>query len=107
MAAVIVLGLKFIPVYYGNYSFKDFVDDESKRASYSPSSSPESIRDDVFKKAQELDLPIAKTDIKVEKPSGGGGVTPVTINADYDVHIDLLVTTTNLHFAVASENKPM
>jgi len=51
------LGLKFVPVYYGNYSFKDYVDDETKRASYSTASSADSIRDEVFKKAQELDIP--------------------------------------------------
>ena len=107
MVAIIFLGLKFVPVYYGNYSFKDYVDDETKRASYSSASSADSIRDEVFKKAQELDIPLTKNDIKVDKASAGGGITPVTINADYDVHIDLFLTTTDLHFAVGSQNKPM
>lgn len=107
MVTLIFLGLKFVPVYYGNYSFNDFVDDESKRASYQTGTTADTIRDEVFKKAQELDIPITKEEIKVEKPTGGGGVSPVTIQADYDVHLDLLVTTTNLHFAVGSQNKPM
>ena len=107
IVALIFLGLKFVPVYYGNYSFSDFVDDESKRTSYSSSTTADSIRDEVYKKAQELDIPLTKEQIRVEKPTGGGGVAPVVINADYDVHLDLLVTTTNLHFVVGSQNKPM
>ena len=107
VVALIFLGLKFVPVYYGNYSFNDFVDDESKRASYQTGASADSIRDEIFKKAQELDIPLTKDEIKVDKPSGGGGISPVTIKADYDVHLDLLVTTTNIHFVVGSQNKPM
>ncbi len=107
MVALIFLGLKFIPVYYGNYSFKDYIDDETRRASYATGASADTIRDEVYKKAQELDIPLTKDEIKVEKPTGGGGVSPVVINADYVVHLDLLVTTTDLHFAVGSQNKPM
>lgn len=107
IVVLIFLGLKFVPVYYGNYSFKDYVDDETKRASYQSGSSADTIRDEVFKKAQELDIPLTKDDIKVEKAGSGAGIYPVSISADYDVHLDLLVTTTDLHFAVGSQNKPM
>ena len=108
IVALIFLGLKFVPVYYGNYNFKDYVDDETKRASYATNTSADTIRDEVFKKAQELDIPLSKEDIKVEKNTGGGnGIYPVSINADYNVHIDLLVTATDLHFSVGSQNKPM
>ena len=105
--ALIFLGLKFVPVYYGNYSFTDYVDDETRRASYATGASADTIRDEVFKKAQELELPLTKDQIHVDKPTGGGGVAPVVINADYDVHLDLLVTSTDLHFVVGSKNKPM
>lgn len=107
VGALIFVGLKLVPVYYGNYNFKDYVEDETRRASYQSGSSAESIRDEVFKKAQELDIPLTKDEIKVEKTSSQGGVNPVTINADYTVHLDLLVTSTDLHFAVGSQNKPM
>ncbi len=107
IVALIFLGLKFVPVYYGNYSFKDYVDDETKRASYATGTSADTIRDEVFKKAQELEIPLTKEDIKVEKNGTGNGIYPVSINADYNVHIDLMVTTTDLHFSVGSQNKPM
>ncbi len=107
IVALIFLGLKFVPVYYGNLSFKDYVDDETKRASYATGVSADTIRDEVFKKAQELDIPLTKNDIKVEKGGSGAGVYPVSINADYTVHLDLLVTDTDLHFSVGSQNKPM
>ena len=107
IVALIFLGLKFVPVYYGNYNFKDYVDDETKRASYATGTSAETIRDEVFKKAQELEIPITREDIKVEKNGGGNGIYPVSISADYNVHVDLLVTATDLHFSVGSQNKPM
>ena len=107
IVVLIFLGLKFVPVYYGNYSFNDFVDDETKRASYATGASADTIRDEVYKKAQELDIPLTKDQIRVDKPNGGGGVAPVVIKADYDVHLDLLVTSTDLHFVVGSQNKPM
>jgi len=106
LVTMIFLGLKFVPVYYGNYSFKDYVDDESKRATYATGASADSIRDEVFKKAQELDIPIEKTAIRVVKNGTAGGINPVSINADYDVHLDLLVTSTDIHFTVGSDNKP-
>jgi len=106
IVALIFLGLKFVPVYFGNYSFKDYVEDESRRASYSPSTTEDSVRDEVFKKAQEYELPLTKDDIKVQK-TAGAGTQSVSISADYTVHVDLMVTTTDLHFSVASQNKPM
>ena len=105
--ALIFLGLKFVPVFYGNYNFKDYVEDESRRVSYAQSSTEDSIRDEVFKKAQEYEIPVTKEDIKVQKNGAPGGVAPVIISADYTVHVDLLVTSTDLHFSVASQNKPM
>ena len=106
IVAMIFLGLKFVPVYYDNYSFKDFVDDESKRASYATTMSSETIRNEVYKKAQEMDLPIEKEAIKVVKNGAAGGVNPVSISANYDVHLDLLVTATDLHFTVGAANTP-
>jgi hypothetical protein len=106
IVALIFVGLKIVPVYFGNYSFKDFVEDESRRASYSPASTEETVRDEVFKKAQEYEIPLTKEQIKVSKGSGGG-LQAVVISADYDVHVDLMVTSTDLHFSVASQNKPM
>jgi hypothetical protein len=105
IVAVIFLGLKLVPVYYGNYSFNDYVEDESRRASYAPSTTPDSVRDEVYKKAQDLDIPLTKDQIHVEK-GGGGGIAAVVIKADYTVHVDLLVTATDLHFAVGSQAKP-
>ncbi len=105
MVALIFLGLKFVPVYFGNYTFKDYVDDESRRASYAANLSADGVRDEVFKKAQDMDIPVTRDQIKVEK--AGNGFNAVTISVDYTVHLDLLVTATDLHFSVASQNKPM
>jgi hypothetical protein len=104
--ALIFLGLKFVPVYFENYSFKDYVEDEARRSSYAPSTTADSVRDEVFKKAQEIDIPVTKEQIHVEK-GGGGGIADVLISVNYTVHLDLLVTSTDLHFSVASQNKPM
>jgi hypothetical protein len=109
VVALIFLGLKFVPVYYGNYAFKDYVEDESRRASYASGTGADTVRDEVFKKAQDLDIPVTKEQIHVDKGGvgAGTGIYPVAINVDYTVHLDLLVTSTDLHFAVASQNRPM
>ena len=106
LVSIIFLGLKFVPVYYGNYNFKDYVEDESRRASYAQATTEDSVREEVFKKAKEYDIPLPKEDIKVTK-GGSGNSAAIAISADYTVHLDLLVTSTDLHFSVASENKPM
>lgn len=103
IAIAIYLGTLFIPVYYANYEFEDSIKNEATLQTYT--TKPESdIRDTVYKKAQDLDIPIVKDSIKVVRV-GGVGVGSLNIEAPYTVHVDLPLYPIDLNFGVATHNK--
>jgi len=103
LAAAVYVGAQVIPPYFANYQFQDTLDNEARLGTYS-TKGDEVIRQSVFKRAQELELPLAVEDIKLMRvgPSGNGAVS---IEADYTVHIDLPGYPMDLHFHPASKNK--
>src|SRR5579864_7130129 len=88
---VIVGGLyatfKVAPPYFEAFQFQDAIKDEATHDSY-VSKSEDDIRASIFKKAQELDIPIAQDNIKVQR-SGFQFSGTVIIHAPYVVHVDL------------------
>ena len=103
IVVVIYLGVEFIPPYWGNYEFQDAIKNEALMAT-SGSQSEDVIRDAVYKKAQELDIPLERTDIKVSR-TGINGAGSVTIEAPYVVHISLPGMATDLHFDAGTTNR--
>jgi hypothetical protein len=99
----IYLGVAFVPVYYANYEFQDALQNEALFGTNN-STSEDMIRDNVYKKAQQLEIPITKEAILVQK-SGTMGTGSVSIDAPYTVHIDLIAFPTDLHFDASSTNK--
>jgi hypothetical protein len=66
MVAAVYLGAELVPAYYGNYEFADYVKTTATMETYT--TKPESdIRDMVFKKAQQLDIPVSKDAIKIQR----------------------------------------
>jgi hypothetical protein len=103
IAASIYLGVQFVPPYFENYQFGDFVKNEATLETYT--SKPEAdIRDTVFKKAQDLDIPISKDAIKVQR-QGVGATGSVSIQAPYTVHLNLPGYPVDLHFDASNINK--
>jgi hypothetical protein len=103
IVAGIYLGAELIPVYYENYQFQDIVKTEATLETYT--SKPEAdIRDSLFKKAQNLDIPLKKEQIRVQR-HGTQGTGSLTISADYIVHLDLPGYPVDLHFDASTENK--
>jgi len=94
---------KVIPPYFENYQFQDAIKDEATRDSYA-AKSEDDIRDSVFKKAQDYDIPITKEGIHVERQGNQFSGT-VLIRAPYVVHIDLPVYPLDLHFEASTLNK--
>lgn len=94
---------KIAPPYFNAYQFQDAIKDEATHDSYA-SKSEEDIRDSVFKKAQELDIPIARDSIKVEHIGHQFNAT-IIIHAAYTVHVDLPGYPLDLHFDASTENK--
>jgi len=99
----VYVGAKVIPAYYENYQFQDAIKNEATLDTYTPKSEQE-IKQTIFHKAQDLDIPIAADGIQVQRQgSQFNGI--VTIRAPYVVHVDLPGYPMDLHFDASTENK--
>ena len=103
LGGAVYVGAQVIPPYFAAYEFQDTLDNEARLGTYS-TKGDEVIRDAVFKRAQELELPLAAEDIKLMRV-GPSGNAAVTIEADYSVHVDLPGYPMDLHFHPTSRNK--
>lgn len=102
LGAIIFGAVKIVPVYFANYEFQDAIQTEAKFALTGyPKKSNDDIRDDIFKKAQELDIPATRDAIRlVVDPNSGN----VDIGLDYTVPIDLKVYQFVLQFHPHADN---
>jgi len=99
----IYLGAELIPVYYNNYQFQDVIKTEATLETYT--TKPETdIQDAIFKKAQELEIPLAKDQIKVQR-HGTQGTGSLSILAPYTVHVELPGYPLDLHFDPSTQNR--
>ncbi len=104
IVAVIYGGAEVIPPYFSNYEFEDSIKEEALHSTYG-TKTEDAIRDAVFKKAQDLEIPLTREQIKVQRTGSGQGSGTVSIEADYSVHVDLPGYPLDLHFAPSSRNK--
>lgn len=103
MVAAVILIATLAPPYFTNYQFEDVLKTESQMSTYT-SKTEDVIRDEVFKKAQEMDVPITKEQIKVVR-NGVVGTGSVSIDASYIVHVNLPGYPMDLHFEASARNK--
>jgi len=94
---------EIIPPYFANYEFQDTIDTEARMGTYS-TKSEDAIREAVFRRAQDLEIPVTKEQIKVQR-SGAQGSGSVTIETEYAVHVDLPGYPMDLQFHPESKNK--
>ena len=99
-AAMIFTAVKVVPVYVDNYQLQDAIESESRFAltGYPPKGQND-VREDVWKKIQELGIPAKKEDIRVSITNGR-----VDIGLDYTVPIDLAVYQLTLQFHPHADN---
>ena len=103
IGAVVYVCAELIPPYFSNYEFEDAIKEEATISTYS--TKPEdAIRDTVFKKAQDLEIPITKDMIKVHRV-GTQGTGSVLIETHYTVHVDLPGYPLDLEFDPTTKNK--
>ena len=102
IALAVFLGAELVPVYYANYQFEDIIKTEATLQTYTTKPEGE-IQDGLFKKAQDLQIPLGKDQIKVTR-HGTVGTGSLSIRAPYVVHIDLPVYPLDLHFDPSTEN---
>jgi len=103
IVSAVYLGAELVPVYYANYEFQDAITTETTLETYTTKPEGE-IQQMVFKKAQDLQIPVTKDQIKVQR-RGTTGTGSLTIQAPYDVHVDFPGYPLDLHFSASSENK--
>ncbi len=97
----IYLGVKLIPVYVNNYQLQDTMQNEARLAVLSRKT-PEQVRDAILAKAQELDLPLKRDQIRVE-----GDARSIRITCEYDVEVELPGKTVRLHFTPTSAERSL
>jgi hypothetical protein len=103
IAGGVYVAAKLIPPYYENYQFQDAIKNEATLDTYTPKSENE-IRQSIFRKAQDLEIPIAEDGIKVQR-QGNQFSGLVIVRAAYVVHVDLPGYPLDLHFDASTENK--
>ena len=103
LIAIIVVGVAVVPPYWANYQLQDAIKNEALISTNS-AKSEDAIRDSVYKKVKELEIPIDKEAIKVTRV-GSQGVGSVTIDVTYDVPVSLPGYSFDLHFDANTTNK--
>jgi hypothetical protein len=103
IVAAVYLCAALMPPFFSNYQFQDDIKNEAVMATYSTKPTDE-IRDTIFKKAQDLNIPISRDAIKVIR-TGPQNAGSVTIHAPYTVHVDLPGYPMDLHFNPSTQNR--
>lgn len=103
IAVGVYVGFQVVPPFFANYQFQDAIQNEAVLQSYS-NKSEDDIRATIFKKAQELSIPIQEDQIIVQRSGGGGSLA---ISATYTVHVDLPYYPLDLEFRPASKSAPI
>jgi len=92
---------KIMPIYIAEYQLADKIQEEARFAIVNHYSE-EQIRDAVYKVVQDLDIPVARDQIKVLSSS-----QLVQISLDYTVPVDLIVYRVDLHFTPSGQNRSL
>ena len=92
LAALVLIGIRLIPIYIRNIELQQFVEEVTHRAA-TPTSSDDVLRTWVLDKAADLDLPVKATNVQIERSADN-----VRIDVRYVVRVDLLLYTVDLHF---------
>ncbi len=92
---------KIIPVYIAEYQLADKMQEQARFAVVNHYTE-EQIRDTIYKAAKDLEVPVAREQIKVLSSQ-----QLVQISLDYTVPVDLIVYRVQLHFTPSSENRSL
>ena len=103
IVVVVYVGAELIPPYFSNYQFEDEIQTEARMSTYS-TKPEEAIRESVFKKAQDLEIPISREQIKVQR-FGAQGTGSILIETQYTVHVSLPGYPLDLNFHPTTRNR--
>jgi hypothetical protein len=74
LVAIVYLCFKIIPAYVSNYELEDLMKSEARFA-FVNRRTPEQLRETIYKKARDLDMPIGPENIRVETQTNGYRIT--------------------------------
>jgi hypothetical protein len=98
LGSMIFTAVMFVPPFFTNYQLQDAMNTEARFAGYNRKSE-EDIREDVWKKVQELGVPAKRADIKVTNENN---TTQITVN--YTVPINLIFKQFDWEFHAHGDN---
>lgn len=98
LAAIVYVGFKVIPPYINNFELEDAMKTEA-RFGYANRKTPEEVRNTIYKKIRELQIPAGPEDIRVELLGNG-----MRITVTYTVVIELPGYTLELNFKPTVDN---
>lgn len=99
LASMIFAGIKILPIYVNNYQMQDAIESEARFAIGNRLGAKD-IRDNVWKKVNEIGIPADQDSLKVTANQGA-----VQISLDYSVPVDLLVYKFTLDFHDHADNR--
>lgn len=80
LGAFILICWKAVPIKIHSAELQDYMEEQAKFAGRAP---PEVLKKRILKRAEELDLPVKATDLKVERLSGR-----IRMKCTYTVHLE-------------------
>jgi hypothetical protein len=103
--AALYVGFKVVPVYVNNYEFQDALESEARFA-ITNRKAPDDIRNDIWKKVVELQIPVDKKDIQIKYPgsASAGPMGMVDIDVPYEVSVEFPGYTLQLNFHPHGDN---
>lgn len=99
LGSMIFGGIKILPIYVNNYQMQDAIESEARFAIGNRLGAKD-IRDNVWKKVNEIGVPADQESLKVTANQGS-----VQISLDYSVPVDLLVYKFTLDFHDHADNR--
>ena len=99
LGSMIFAGIKVLPIYVNNYQMQDAIESEARFAIGNRLGAKD-IRDNVWKKVNEIGIPADQDSLKVTANQGA-----VQISLDYSVPVDLLVYKFPLDFHDHADNR--
>jgi hypothetical protein len=99
LGSMIFAGFKILPIYVNNYQVQDAIESEARFAIGNRLTAKD-IRDNVWKKVNEIGIPADQDSLKITANPGA-----VQISLDYSVPVDLLVYKFVLDFHDHADNR--
>ncbi len=99
-AVLVVSAWRIIPVYVKSFQFQDEIRTKCKFAGVDRKS-PETVKEELLRKAEELNLPVAREQLQVNAAGPGG----IRVDVRYTVPVDLILFDINIPFEYNIDSK--